>query len=252
MLLDSSASTPASLRLESSASAPASAGECCFLCRRVLLGSSASAPESEVATARARGEERGGDCTHEAGTLGSEAATARAERGARRRLRSRGAESEAATARALVHWSLLVPPRHRQSSGGGRGGFTPPRARGGERGGDCARGARSEAATARVERGVRRRLRARGEERGGESFPSLVHPRRRVLLEFSAYAPQAVELGGVRGGLPPPGPASESFSSLVHPRQRVLLEPGSLVHPSPRRRVLLESSASAPASPSRV
>ena len=99
---------------------------------------------------------------------------------------------------------------------------------------------------------MRRRLRARGEERGGESSPSLVQPRRRDPLEFSAYAPPAVELGGVRRGLPPPGPASESFSSLVHPRLRVLLEPGSLVHPSPRRRVLLESSASAPASPSRV
>ena len=172
MLLDSSASTPASLRLESSASAPASAGECCFLCRRVLLGSSASAPESEVATARARGEERGGDCTHEAGTLGSEAATARAERGARRRLRSRGAESEAATARALVHWSLLVPPRHTQSSGGGRGGSE-------ERGGNCARGARSEAATARAGRGARRRLRAR--EARSEAAT--------VLLESSAYAP---------------------------------------------------------------
>ncbi len=31
-----------------------------------------------------------------------------------------------------------------------------------------------------------------------------VHPRRRVLLDFSASAPQAVELGGVRGGLLPP------------------------------------------------
>ena len=61
--------------------------------------------------------------------------------------------SEAATARALVHWSLLVPPRHRQSSGGGRGGLPPH-----------ARGAGSEAAIARAERGARRRLRAWSEE----------------------------------------------------------------------------------------
>ena len=37
-----------------------------------------------------------------------------------------------------------------------------------ERGGDCARGARSEEATARAGRGARRQLRARGGERGGD------------------------------------------------------------------------------------
>jgi hypothetical protein len=83
--------------------------------------------------------------------------TARAGRGARRRLRARGGEQGGDCARGTGSEEATAA-----TARAGRGARKRLRARGGERGGNCARGAGSEAETARAGRGARRRLRSHG------------------------------------------------------------------------------------------